>query len=161
MVTGPEAALRSLAGTWEGTGHGEYPTIESFEYREQAEFILDKARQLVRYVFDDTIIDADGSDLRPTHVEVGLLRLTEDDDFELLSAQTGRVEVLRGSISGTSASAIELRLQSVAVAHDPRVASSTRIFRVGEDILEYEVWMELTTLKGSRIHTRATLHRVS
>lgn len=159
-MTTTTAALRSLAGVWEGTGHGEFPTIESFDYRERTEFILDEARRLLRYSSDDTIIDADGLDVRPTHTEVGILQLTEDDDFELLSAQPGRVEVLRGAISRTKAPAVELRLESVAIAHDPRVAASTRLYRVDGDRLHYEVWMELVNLEGSRIHTQAQLHRI-
>ena len=141
-------------------GRGEYPTIESFDYREHAEFVFDESRRLARYTFDDTIIGPDGQDLRPTHVEVGILKLTEDDDFELLSAQTGRVEVLTGEISAAAESAqVELRLESVVIGHDPRVAHSTRILRLEGDTLHYEVWMELVNLDGSQIHTRATLHR--
>ena len=111
------AVLTALAGVWEGTGHGEFPTIESFDYRERAEFIFDDARRLVRYCFEDTIVGPGGDDLRPSHVDVGILRLTDDGDFELLSAQTGRVEVLQGAISTEAGGAgMELRLDSVVVA---------------------------------------------
>ncbi len=157
---GASALLAALAGTWEGVGHGEYQTIDSFDYREHAEFVFDESRRLVRYSFDDTIIGPNGEDLRPTHAEVGILKLTEDDDFELLSAQTGRIEVLRGRISAVPRSAaMELRLESVVIAHDPRVANSARILRLEDDALHYEVWMELANLNGSQIHTRATLRR--
>jgi hypothetical protein len=150
---------RLLHGRWDGSGHGEFPTIESFDYRERVEFVLDEARQLVRYTFDDILVDDEGQDLRPTHAEVGILRVTESNEFELLSAQTGRVEVLHGVISSADRADPELRFESVVVAHDPRVLRSVRILRVAPNRLHYETWMELATLEGVRIHTRATLRR--
>jgi hypothetical protein len=158
-MTDASEVLRRLHGRWEGSGHGEFPTIESFDYRERADFILDEARQLVRYTFDDVLVDESGQDVRPTHAEVGILRVTEDNEFELLSAQTGRIEVLHGVISSADRADPEVRFESVVVAHDPRVLRSARILRVAPDRLHYETWMELATLEGVRIHTRATLRR--
>jgi hypothetical protein len=67
---------------WEGAGHGEYRTIEPFDYREQTEFDAAAGRNLVHYRLDDWVTDGEGNDVRPSHLEVGIIALKADRQIE-------------------------------------------------------------------------------
>lgn len=163
-ATATLAALVTLDGVWRGEGEGYLPNGDTFAYREQASFIADGSRRLVRYTFEDAIVEdatpEDGGRAeRPSHVETGIIRVTDEGALELFSAQTGRTEVLTGAAQ-VGEGGVELALASTAVGNDDRIASTRRLFRIGRDTLDIRSWLTLaSTPEIERHHTTIRLKR--
>lgn len=106
------APLATLVGTWTGTGHGEYPTIESFSYNEHVTF-GHVGKPFLAYT-QRTTHAASGL---PLHSEAGYLRCVGEDAVELVLVQpSGIIEMHSGTITvdENETTALNLRLDSVA-----------------------------------------------
>ncbi len=151
--------LKLLAGEWVGTGHGGYPTIESFEYLETLSLTLDEARPLLHYEQKTRRRNVGQTDFIPSHWETGFLYLLSDNQVEVANAQIGgRVEVLVGTIEPAPAGLV-LRLQSSHFANDPRMQESSRTIMVNGDTLHYTMHMLTTKVPQLALHLEATLER--
>lgn len=129
------SALAPLLGTWRGEGHGEYPTIESFDYAEEITFAHTGKPFLV--YSQRTWSLATGA---PLHAETGYWRAIGDGQVEVTLAHPfGAVEVLVGTVAGGS-----LRLASHAMATTPtakRIDATERDVDVDGGVLRYRVRM--------------------
>lgn len=85
-----------LLGTWSGEGKGEYPTIESFSYREEITFASVPTKGFLAYQ-QKTWSSETG---QPLHAETGYLRPAENDVELVIAQPTGLVEIHHGTISG-------------------------------------------------------------
>jgi hypothetical protein len=84
-----------LVGVWEGTGHGEFPTIEPFTYRERLE-IATTADDATLHYLQQTWRQTGGGEV-DSHVETGFFTFDGGDAVRVLNAQgSDRVEVLVG-----------------------------------------------------------------
>ncbi len=146
------APLAGLVGTWSGRGHGDYPTIEAFEYEETVSFSHSGKPFLVYQ--QSTRSPGDG---RPLHAEAGYWRLPAPDRVEVvLSQPTGITEVQEGSFDGR-----HLRLTSTAVtltATAKEVRAVERELELDGDVLRYELRMAAVG-HPMTWHLRAELHR--
>jgi hypothetical protein len=89
-----------LLGTWRGNGHGDYPTIDKFEFGQELIFAHD-GRPFFHYFSRSWIIDEAGEKVRDAALETGFLRCQEDGKVELLlSHNTGFVEIWYGEAGG-------------------------------------------------------------
>lgn len=92
------APLAWLLGSWRGTGRGDYPTIEGFEFGQEVLFQQD-GRPFIHYMSRAWIQTEDGQHVREAAQETGFLRPQPDRTLEVVLAHhTGFVEVWHGEI---------------------------------------------------------------
>jgi hypothetical protein len=103
--------LAWLLGRWEGRGHGDYPTIEKFEFGQQIDF-SHNGKPYLHYVSQTYVVGEDGRKERPLAVETGFWRPKPGNKLEVVLAHpTGFAEIWYGEIEGAK---IELRTDVVA-----------------------------------------------
>ncbi|MFW2382992.1 MAG: FABP family protein [Acidimicrobiales bacterium] len=147
-------SLAFLIGTWRGSGHGEYPTIESFAYLEEVT-IGHVGKPFLAY----TQKTRDARTNLPLHAETGYFRSDGPGRAELVVAQpSGIVEIHTGLLKSH-----RLSLESVRVATSPtakEVTSVTRTIEVHGDTMHYRVAMAAVG-QPLQHHLAATLERVT
>lgn len=149
--------LAALLGTWRGEGHGEYPTIEPFDYHETVVF-AHVGKPFLSYQQRT----ADSATGLPLHSESGYLRAVGGERLEMTIAQpSGILEVLEGTWSDDGG-ALVVRLESTAV---PRTATAKRVdavrrtLRVEPDLLSYTLHMAAVG-EPLTLHLTAALGRL-
>ena len=92
------APLAWLIGTWAGNGHGEYPTIDDFQFGQEVLFQQD-GRPFIHFMSRSWIVDAQGNHVREAAQETGFIRPQEDRTLEVVMAHnTGYVEIWHGEL---------------------------------------------------------------
>jgi hypothetical protein len=87
-----------MLGTWRGNGHGDYPTIEPYEFGQELVFQQD-GRPFLHYFSRAWILDAEGNKVREAAQETGFVRCLPEGKIEMvLSHNTGFVEVWHGEL---------------------------------------------------------------
>jgi hypothetical protein len=150
--------LATLIGSWAGEGRGEYPTIESFGYREEITF-GHVGKPFVAYGQKTRAVD----DGRPLHAETGYLRLPAPGRIEVVLAHpTGIAEVQEGTVDDDDGVlVIAIATTTVArTASAKEVTALERSLRIDGDELTYTVRMAAVGLPLQH-HLSATLRRTS
>jgi hypothetical protein len=137
-------AVRTLLGTWSGRGHGEYPTIEPFDFAESVTF-GHVGKPFLSYQQRTRSIGTPGSPGMPMHAESGYWRFPAPGRVELvLSHPTGVVEIEEGTVELMLDGAIVVELATTQVirsASAKEVTGLERTFRIRDDVIEYTVRM--------------------
>jgi hypothetical protein len=151
--------LKSLVSKWSGTGRGEYPTIEPFEYLETLRFCADD-RAFVHYEQVTRRRNIGTEIYTPSHWENGFIHLLEDGTIRVNNAQSGgRVEVLDGTLEQIQNGFI-LRLQSTSFLNDPRMLETSRVITLEGDTLHYTTHMRTNTVPEMAIHLDSKLQKL-
>ena len=146
-----------LEGTWTGEGRGQFPGVTSFDYRESLTFTRRDEKTLA-YEQRTQKLYNDQTEWLESHWESDFIRILENGELELTSAQIGRTEVLTGSIK-TYGNRIQIHFVSKSITNDPRMISSARTFELEGDTLHYEMEMHTTKVAQSTSHLTITLQR--
>jgi len=159
-MTDQSSLLRMFAGEWTGAGTGGFPGIEPFEYIEILSFTFDESRPLVLHYVQKTSRRSAGQTVYvPSHWESGFLRLLSETEVEIVNAQSGgRLEALTGTLEVTVTGVI-LRLESKALANDPRMQATARLITLNANQLHYTVHMRTNAVPEMALHLEATLTR--
>lgn len=149
-------ALAPLLGTWTGQGAGKYPTIQPFDYLEEAVF-SHVGKPFLAYA-QKTRAVADG---KPLHAETGYLRVPQPGHLELVLAHpSGITEIEVGTYSVTE-DVIEMQIATTAIGLAPTAKEVTalgRYLRLDGDELSYSVQMGAVG-HPLQDHLAAVLHR--
>ena len=91
------APIAWLLGTWRGNGHGEYPTMDKWQFGQECIFTHD-GRPFFHYMSRSWEIDEAGEKVRDRSIETGFLRSKADGSLEwVLTHNTGVVEIWYGA----------------------------------------------------------------
>ena len=105
------APIAWLLGTWRGNGHGDYPTIEKFEFGQECIFTHD-GRPFFHYMSRAWIVDDEGNKVRDAAIETGFFRCKAGGELEVVLAHnTGFAEVWYGQ---TGDAKVEITTDAVA-----------------------------------------------
>ena len=148
------APLGFLIGVWRGRGKGRYPTIEPFEYFEEATYTPGPGKPFIVYTQRTRRAGGEGE---PLHAETGYIRPAGPGKAELVIAQpTGIVEVHAGQVQGNR---VEFRSRLVGLSETAvEVTEARRRLEVDGDTMRYRLWMAAV---GRRMqpHLEARLSR--
>lgn len=145
--------MEALAGTWEGKGRGEYPTIESFTYREQISLLPLTDKPILAYT--QRTRSPDG---HPLHAEAGFYRFGESGVELVIAQPTGIAETHRGTVIG---SRIEFEQTGLALTPTSvEVKEVRRVMAVDGDQMTYR--LDMAAVGHPLIfHLEATLERIA
>ncbi len=129
-----------LLGTWRGNGHGDYPTIEKFQYGQELIFQQD-GRPFFHYMARSWIVDDGGTKVRDAAQETGFIRARPEGKLEMVLAHaTGFTEVWYGAAEGGK---IELRTAGVSFTESAKeVTAGHRMYGNVDGDLLYAYDME-------------------
>jgi hypothetical protein len=147
-----------LEGAWTGEGRGEFPGVTSFAYRETLVFTRHDDRSLAYEQRAQKRYDGQ-TEWLVSHWESGFVRILENSELEMVSAQIGRSEVLVGSIE-TVGDVTQIHFVSKTITNDPRMVSSMRMLALEGDTLRYEMGMHTTKVERLTPHLKIALQRV-
>lgn len=148
-----EHPFAALDGTWRGAGHGEYPTIDPFDYLEELVIVPVVGRPIAQW--RSTTRDAPTGE--PRHAESGFLRAAAGTTELVLAHGFGIVEAAHGSFDGS-----ELDLRSTGLlgtGSAKRVDEVVRRYELHGADLHYDVSMAAVGVELTH-HLRADLRRV-
>jgi len=148
-----------LLGMWKGEGRGQFPNVTSFDYRETLTFTRRDEKTLAYEQRTHKRYDGQTEWLE-SHWENGFIRILENGELELTSAQIGRTEVLTGSVESID-DLLRIHFVSKAITNDPRMISSSRTFELEGDTLRYEMKIHTTAVDQSTKHLEISLHRIN
>ena len=152
--------LGLLEGTWRGDGHGGYPAVTSFDYRETLVFTRRDEKILAYEQQTQKLYDGQTEYLQ-SHWESGFISSLENDNLQLVNIQIGgRSEILVGTIEFTDA-IFRIHFVSKTLSNDPRMISSARTFELENDTLRYDMEMQTTKVNQSTPHLKISLQRIN
>ena len=149
------APLAFLIGAWKGRGKGCYPTIEPFEYFEEATYSPGPGKPFIAY---SQRTRRAGDDGEPLHSETGYIRLAGRGKVELVIAQpTGIVEVHTGEVQGER---VDFETSLVGLSGTAvEVSQARRELDVEGDTMRYQLRMAAVGQR-MQVHLEAELARI-
>lgn len=134
------AQVAWLLGTWRGNGHGDYPTIEPFQYGQELIFTHD-GRPFFHYFARAWIVDDQGEKVRNAALETGFLRCRPEGRLELVLAHSSGISEIWYGAAGDGR--LELHTAGVGFTESAKeVTGGSRMYGNVEGELLYAYDME-------------------
>jgi hypothetical protein len=166
--------LRSILGTWRGSGEGSFPTLSaSFRYSEEVCFeAVHPSKPVIAYSHRTAHADSGA----PMHRESGFLKMLPDDKFIWTVAQaTGMAEVADGSWDAAKGELLKrianynyndiqsgaLCTASTQIAGADKVTNVHREYIFNESSLSYTISMATKQVSQLTVHLTAALVRAA
>lgn len=129
------APIAWMLGTWAGNGHGDYPTIEAFQYGQELTFSQD-GRPFFHYMARSWIVDEEGEFVRNAAIETGFLRARPEGHMEMVLAHSSGIsEIWYGQAEPAK---LELHTAGVGFTESAKeVTGGSRIYGLVEGDLLY------------------------
>lgn len=145
--------MHALAGTWEGTGRGEYPTIDTFSYEETISLLPLPGKPILAYT--QRTRSPEGN---PLHAEAGFYRFGDGGPELVIAQPTGIAEAHRATVTGNRMefSPTGLVLTPSAV----EVKEVRRVLEVDGDVMTYRLDMAAVG-QPLILHLEARLERTA
>jgi hypothetical protein len=148
-----EPLLIQLLGTWRGSGTGEFPSMATFQYDEEIQFVDIGSRDLL-YIQRGW----DPGSGEVLHAEAGMWRTTPDGTLAATIAQPRTAEVSEGTISS---GVVVLASTTVGrAANGPPLVAIRRTYRLKADKLTYAVEMTTREVTSPTRHLVGSLRRL-
>lgn len=166
-VPAPIAHLSWLIGSWLGVGVGGEASGKPFQFAQEIQIGCD-GREFLTHVSRSWLIDAAGNRIKPTAVEFGIWRATENNGAILqLTHSYGYSETLTGSVevTGINTAVItgaRLQLHTIRIMRPDDTATyrgSERIIGLVDGRLLWRL-DTLTTSEQPAAHVSATLTKL-
>jgi hypothetical protein len=132
-----ETLKNNLTGKWSGEGFAKYPTIQSTFYTEVLEFEPDEFKDSIYFNQKSRYKNNTEKNGQTVFWDVGFIALKEEKIF-LVSAQIGgRTETyeLRDFAND------QFIFNTINIQNDLKTITTQRIFKIKDDVLEYELNM--------------------
>jgi hypothetical protein len=152
------AALQRLVGDWEGAGVGEFPTIETFDYRET---LTVRALGGMTLQYAQRTWRRSAAEYVASHQEIGYIGVDDDGSIVMTSAHgLDRLEAMRGNLH-LLPEGLTLDLTSTSLAHDERMINSWRRWEIRGDHFHHDMGMATTSTPEGVHHLSADLRMSS
>lgn len=145
--------MEALIGSWQGTGRGQYPTIETFSYQEQIWLTPLPGKSVLAYSQRTRSREGD-----PLHAESGFYRFAEAGVELVIAQPTGVAEAHRGTVTGN-----RIQFEQTGIVLTPsavEVKEVRRVIEVEGDVLSYRLDMAAVG-QPLLLHLEARLERTS
>jgi len=151
-----EALKNNLKGNWRGEGFAKYPTIQSTFYTEALEFEPDEFKDAIYFNQKASYKNNTEKNGQTVFWDAGFIVLKEERIL-LSSAQIGgRTETyeLQNFIND------QFIFNTINIQNDPKTITSQRIFKIKDNVLEYELNMSTHQNEHFENHLKAELNKV-
>lgn len=151
-----------LEGNWEGSGTASFPSIGSFEYREESNFTTQKNEPYMQFTQKAWLIKNNSE--RLIHWETGIISAVTPRKLKLYTCHmNGRIEIANGSYIKSS-SKYKLTFKSEFIKNNSSiktVISSLRELIFTEKTLDYKMGMSTSDIRLLKDHLEAKLLKVA
>lgn len=155
-----KTAMQSLVGAWVGEGSGSYPDISPFQYLEETTITLAVEWNMLHVLQRTWRRAGDAAKGQALHLESGILLAKEDGSLVYSCGQdSGRAEVMAGTVGRTDDGRLEIEWKTFAHANDPRILQASRKWSVGAGSFSYEAQLSTVRTPEMRVHLMANLSR--
>lgn len=153
--------IRNLLGSWKGDGIAEFPTIQTFEYREELHFASNEKNPVLHFNQTAWLKSDDVRNHEPISWESGFIIDKGNSLFELVCTHnSGRLEWYRGFAEPLVNEQIKIEFSSVALINDDRMINSKRTYLFSTTLITYEQSMSTTKITDNTTHLKARLRKV-
>ncbi|EZA61567.1 hypothetical protein DMN91_003486 [Ooceraea biroi] len=152
-------SLAWLEGTWrmENDGHGKYPTMEDFKYREEINFT-----SIGQPMFNYTAQSWHPEAKRPMHRETGFLKVIPGTNKVslILAHNFGLTTIEQGEVIDKTINLNSVSMQRIEGVKPPAVTQMRREFKLNGNCLEHAFYMATSNTPELTEHLRAKYVKV-